>query len=70
MCSREKLETIYIYIYVYTVVQVGGMFHGDLGRAQGFESGILGRYLTSGLLLFGEGGLLLKCYITVLMELD
>lgn len=26
--------------------------------------------LTSGMLLFGEGGLLLKCDITVLMELD
>lgn len=38
--------------------------------AQGFELGISGRYLTSGMLLFGEGGLLLKCDITVLMELD
>lgn len=62
------METIYIYIY--KVDQVGRMFRGDLGRAQGFELGISGRYLTSGMLLFGEGGLLLKCYIVVLMELD
>lgn len=68
MCSREKLETIYLYMY--KVDQVGRMFRGDLGRAQGFELGISGRYLTSGILLFGEGVLLLKCDITVLMELD
>lgn len=46
------------------------MFRGDLGRAQGFELGISGGYPTSGMLLFGEGGLLLKCDITVLMELN
>lgn len=33
------------------------MFRGDLGRAQGFGLGISGRYITSLMLLFGEGGL-------------
>lgn len=49
----EKLETI---IYMYKVDQVGRMFRGDLGRAQGFELGISGRCLGNSRYAFVWGG--------------
>lgn len=59
-------------IYMYKVDQVGRMFRGDLGGARrvlNWASQV--GDLTSGMPAFvWEGGLLLKCDITVLMELD